>query len=192
MPNTTKLALEASLKNMLLHKPLDKITINDLTADCGISRMSFYYHFKDIYDLVEWVCIEDGRRALQGKKTYDTWQEGMLQIFEAVLENKPFILNVYRSVRKEKIENYLYKLTYGLIADVVGEICVGTDLAEEDKAFIAGFYKYGFVGVILDWIDHGMKEDYKAIVKKMSIALRGNITNSIHNFERVKKPIGIE
>ena len=41
--------------------------------------MTFYYHFKDIYDLVEWVCIEDGKRALQDKKTYDTWQEGMGQ-----------------------------------------------------------------------------------------------------------------
>ena len=93
MPNT-KLALESSLKKFLLHKPLDKITINDLTTDCGISRMSFYYHFKDIYDLAEWVCVEDGRRALQDKKTYETWPEGLCQVFEAVLENKPFILNV--------------------------------------------------------------------------------------------------
>ena len=121
MSNTTKTALEASLKKLLLVKPLDKITINDLTEECGISRMAFYYHFKDIYDLVEWVCIEDGKRALQGKKTYDTWQEGMCQIFEAVLENKPFILNVYRSVSRQKLESYLNKLTYQLIADVVEE-----------------------------------------------------------------------
>lgn len=52
MTNATKLALEESLKHLLLKKPLDKITINDLTTDCGISRMTFYYHFKDIYDLV--------------------------------------------------------------------------------------------------------------------------------------------
>ena len=92
MPNTTKQALEESLKHMLLKKPLDKITIRDITEDCGISRMAFYYHFKDIYDLVEWACIEDASKALQGKKTYETWQEGLLQIFEAVQENRPFIL----------------------------------------------------------------------------------------------------
>ena len=103
MPNLTKQALEESLKKLLLVKPLDKITINDLTSDCGISRMAFYYHFKDIYDLVEWSCIEDATRALQGKKTYADWQEGLLQIFEAVQENKPFILNVYRSVSREQI-----------------------------------------------------------------------------------------
>ena len=53
MSQITKRALEASLKNLLLQKPLNKITINDITEDCGINRMTFYYHFKDIYDLVE-------------------------------------------------------------------------------------------------------------------------------------------
>ncbi len=189
MPNTTKLALEASLKKLLLHKKIDKITINDLTADCGISRMSFYYHFKDIYDLVEWICVEDGKQALKDKKTYDTWQEGMLQIFEAVLENKPFILNVYNTVSREKIESYLYKLTYQLIADVVEERCVGIELERENKEFIAEFYKYGFVGIMLDWIGRGMKDDYKEIVEKMSVTLHGNITNSIHNFEKTEQKI---
>ncbi|MDE6881635.1 MAG: TetR/AcrR family transcriptional regulator [Lachnospiraceae bacterium] len=184
MANTTKYALEASLKRLLGHKSLDKITIQDLTADCGISRMSFYYHFKDIYDLVEWSCIEDGRKALQGKKTYDTWQEGMLQIFEVVMENRQFIMNVYRAVERSKIESYLYELTYRLIVDVVEEKCADVKLAPEDKIFIADFYKYGFVGIMLDWIDRGMKEDYAEIVEKMSITLHGNITHSIHNFEK--------
>ena len=49
--------------------------------------MTFYYHFKDIYDLVEWSCLEDARKALEEKKTHDTWQEGFLNIFEAVLAN---------------------------------------------------------------------------------------------------------
>ena len=182
MSNTTKRALEASLKKLLLQKPLDKITIQDLTTDCGISRMAFYYHFKDIYDLVEWACVEDGKRALQGKRTYNSWQEGLEQIFKAVLENKPFIMNVYRSVSKDQIESYLYKLTFELIEGVVNEKAEGTGLPEEDKRFIADFYKYGFVGVMLDWIKDGMQEDYSTIVKKMSLTLHGNISNSIGNF----------
>lgn len=183
MANTTKNALEVSLKKLLKEKPFDKITIADLTGDCGISRMTFYYHFQDIYELAEWVCIEDGKQALKDKKTYDTWQEGMIQVFEAVLENKPFIANIYRSVDKAKIENYLYKLSYQLIADVVDEKCAGDNLSEADKQFIADFYKYGFVGIMLDWVDKGMKDDYHKIVEQLSTTLRGNIANSIHNFE---------
>ena len=184
MSNATKYALEAAFKKLLLKKPLDKITINDLTGECGISRMAFYYHFKDIYDFVEWVCLEDARRAIQGKKTYDTWQEGLLQIFEAVVENKPFIMNVYRTLSREQIESYLFKLTHDLLMGVVEEKSDGINISEEEKAFIADFYKYGFVGIMLDWIKDGMKEDYDDITDKISITLKGNIGNSIHNFTK--------
>ena len=140
MSNTTKQALEASLKKVMLQKPLDKITISDITLDCGISRMAFYYHFKDIYDLVEWSCLEDAKRALQGKKTYD--------LLKAVVEEKT----------------------------------AGMQIREEQKEFIANFYKYSFVGIMLDWIKQGMKEDYSEIVDNMALTLHGSITNSVQNF----------
>lgn len=140
MSNTTKQDLEASLKKVMLQKPLDKITISDITSDCGISRMAFYYHFKDIYDLVEWSCLEDAKRALQGKKTYD--------LLKAVVEEKT----------------------------------AGMQIREEEKEFIANFYKYSFVGIMLDWIKQGMKEDYSEIVDNMALTLHGSITNSVQNF----------
>ena len=68
MSNTTKQALEASLKKVMLQKPLDKITISDITSDCGISRMAFYYHFKDIYDLVEMVLSGGCKKSAAGEK----------------------------------------------------------------------------------------------------------------------------
>ena len=184
MPNATKAALEESLKRLLLKKPLDKITITDLTTDCGISRMAFYYHFKDIYDLVEWSCVEDGTKALQGKKTSESWTEGLTQVFEAVLENKPFIMNVYRSVDRERMENYLYRLTYDLIAGVVEEKSKGLDITEEDKKFIANFYKYGFVGIMIEWIQAGMKENIEELVNKMSLTLHDTVTTSVQNFQQ--------
>ena len=184
MPNTTKAALEESLKRLLLKKPLDKITITDITTDCGISRMAFYYHFKDIYDLVEWSCVEDGTTALQGKKTSESWTEGLTQIFEAVLENKPFIMNVYRNVDRERIENYLFKLTYDLIVGVVEEKSKGLNITEEDKKFIADFYKYGFVGIMLEWIREGMKENIEDLVRMMDLTLHDTVTTSIHNFQK--------
>lgn len=187
MSNITKHALAESLKKLLLKKPLNKITINDLTTDCGISRMAFYYHFKDIYDLVEWTCLEESRKALQGKKTYDTWQEGLLQIFEAVYENKPFIINAYNAVSREQIENFLFQLTHDLIISVVEEQARSTSLTQEQKSFIADFYKYSFVGIMLDWIRQGMKSDYTDIWKNMCITLHGNITNSIQNFTKHAK-----
>lgn len=186
MSQVTKRALEASLKHLLLQKPLNKITINDIAEDCGINRMTFYYHFKDIYDLVEWCCEEDASRALAGKKTYETWQQGLLQIFEAVLENKPFIMNVYHSVSREQVESYLYKLTYDLLEGVVEEKAQGMSVRDEDKKFIATVYKYSFVGLMLDWIKGNMKDDPALLVERLDQVIHGGINAALQRLRTDK------
>ncbi len=184
MTQTTKRALESSLKHLLLKKPLNQITINDIAEDCGISRMTFYYHFKDIYDLIEWSCIEDAKKVIQGNKTYDTWQQGFLALLDALLENKPFIYNVYNSVSREQIERYLYQVTYDLLISVVEERASGLNVSEEDKQFITDFYKYAFVGLMLNWIQNGMKKDPKQLVKQLSTFLHGDFERALQAFAR--------
>ena len=183
MSQVTKRALEQSLKNLLLKKPLTKITVGDITDDCGINRMTFYYHFKDIYDLVEWSCLEDAKRALDEKKTYDTWQQGLLQIFKAVQENKPFILNVYRCVHREQVEKYLQPLVDQLLLNVINEEVAGITVRDEDKQFIAQVYSYMFIGLMLDWIKDDMREDPQQIVEKLSKLIKGSVSVALSRFK---------
>ncbi len=183
MSQVTKRALEQSLKNLLLKKPLTKITVGDITEDCGINRMTFYYHFKDIYDLVEWSCLEDAKRALEEKKTYDTWQQGFLQIFKAVQENKPFILNVYRCVHREQVEKYLQPLVDQLLLNVINEEAAGITVLDEDKQFIAQVYTYMFIGLMLDWIKDDMREDPQQIVEKLSKLIKGSVSVALSRFK---------
>ena len=186
MSQITKRALEQSLKNLLQQKPLNKITISDITEDCGISRMT-YYHFKDIYDLVEWACVEDAAKALQNKKTHDTWQQGFIQIFHAVRENKPFVMNVYRCVSREQVEKYLVPLTDHLLMGVIAEQSAGMTVREEDKQFIAQVYSYSFVGLMLDWIKDDMQAEPEILVNKLALVLQGSIAQALERF-RTDKP----
>ncbi len=183
MSQVTKRALEQSLKNLLLKKPLTKITINDIAEDCGINRMTFYYHFKDIYDLVEWSCLEDARRALDEKKTYDTWQQGLLQIFEAVQQNKPFILNVYHCVHREQVEKYLRPLVERLLLDVLSEEARGMTVKDEDMQFIVRIYSYMFIGLMLDWIKDDMTEDPQIIVDRFAKLIKGSMSVALTRFK---------
>ena len=187
MSQTTKRALEASLKKLLLQKPLNKITINDITEDCGVNRMTFYYHFKDIYDLVEWACMEDAAKALANKKTYDTWQQGFIQIFHAVREDKVFVMNVYRCVSREQVEKYLVPLTDQLIMGVIAERSAGMTVREEDKQFIAQVHSYSFVGLMLDWIRDDMRADPEELVNRLAMVIHGGITQALERF-RTDRP----
>ena len=182
MSQITKRALEASLKKLLLQKPLDKITIRDITDDCGINRMTFYYHFKDIYDLIEWSLVEDADRVIAGNRTLATWQQGLLRIFEAVRDNRALILNIYRSVSHEQVELYLYRLTYDLMLGVVEEQAAGMSVRPEDKRFIADFYKYALVGLVLDWVRQGMREDPQQLVDRLSQLVSGNIAAALARY----------
>lgn len=184
MSDITKRAISASLKKLLLTKNLNKITIQDITDDCGINRQTFYYHFADIYDLVEWTCIEDTEKVLKENKTYDTWQEGFLAVFVLAKKDKTFIDNIYRSVSLEMLEQYLYRLVYPLIKGVVDEKAKNLVVRDDEKRYIADFYKYAFVGVLLEWVRSDMRETPEAIVGRVSKIADGAIELAFHNFNK--------
>ena len=101
MSEITKKALATSLKKLLSKKELSKITISNITNDCGVNRQTFYYHFKDVYDLLEWIYLNEVIQSMDGKDTYDTWQQGFLSIFEYILDNKEFVKNILKKVKHE-------------------------------------------------------------------------------------------
>lgn len=182
MAQTTKKAFAASLKKLLSQKPLEKIKISDITNDCEVNRQTFYYHFKDIYDLLEWVYTNEATRALGDKKTYDTWQEGFYEIFEYILENKSFVINTYNSVSREYLERYLYNETYYLLLGVVEEKSKDMCVMDKDKSFIADFYKFAFVGLVIDWIKKGMGEEPRDIIKRLNTLITGNIEMALERY----------
>ena len=179
----TKRALEESLKRLLLTKPLNKITIADITSDCGISRMTFYYHFQDIYDLVEWACEEDAARAIAGNKTADTWQTGLLDTFLALRENKPFIASIYHDMSREQVERFLVPVVSDLVKSVVDEHAARRHVREQDRDFIARFFAHALIGTVLDWIARDMRDDPQQLVQRVAAIADGAIETALDRLE---------
>lgn len=184
MSDITKIALATSLKKMLSKKPLSKVTIKDITDDCGVKRQTFYYHFTDIYDLIEWIYTNEAiNPVIKENDTYEKWQEGFLSIFNYVLENKSFIKNTYNSISREYVNNFLYKHTYKLLKNVLDEEAQGIKIRDEDKEFITRFYQYSFVGVIQNWVEKGMKEEPKRIIERLNKILEGSFKKALNNLK---------
>ena len=177
----TKRALEQALKSVLKTKNLKKVTIQDIADECGINRNTFYYHFKDIYDLVEWICIEDGKKALSQYRQYDNWENGTIGLLNMMLANKAFVENVYRNVGRERIESFLFPQIKQVIASIVYEEAEGISVTDEEKEFAAEMYQYIFVGVILRWIHEGMKDNPDELVGKLAVALNGSMKLCLKN-----------
>jgi len=184
--DATKVAMSNALKEQLKKKKLSKITINDIASACNISRMTFYYHFQDIYDLTEWTLEEAAGRAIGENRTYESLQQGFEGLLRELQANQTLILNIYRSMDREMIERYLLKKAESLLMPVVEHESHGLPVNEENKRRVAIFYSYAFLGVLMEWIGKGMAAPPREVVKMVSAIVQGDFRNSLENLGKLE------
>ena len=184
--DATKVAMSNALKGLLKKKKLSKITINDIASACNISRMTFYYHFQDIYDLTEWTLEEAAGRAIGENRTYESWQQGFEGLLRELQANQTLILNIYRSMDREMIERYLLKKAESLLMPVVEHESHGLPVNEENKRRVAIFYSYAFLGVLMEWVGKGMAAPPREVVKMVSAIVQGDFRNSLENLGKLE------
>lgn len=184
--DATKVAMSNALKEQLKKKKLSKITINDIASACNISRMTFYYHFQDIYDLTEWTLEEAAGRAIGENRTYESWQQGFEGLLRELQANQTLILNIYRSMDREMIERYLLKKAESLLMPVVEQESHGLPVNEENKRRVAIFYSYAFLGVLMEWVGKGMAAPPREVVKMVSAIVQGDFRNSLENLGKLE------
>lgn len=183
MSSITKLALADSLKKLMQHRPLDKITVKDLVEDCGVNRQTFYYHFRDIYDLLGWIFQTEAYDAITDCQNYDTWQKGFLKVLQYVKDNSGFCLNAFRSMGREQLEFFLNNVTFALISSVMEELSEGVRIREEDKKFIDRFFTFAITGMLTDWMRSGMKTPPEALVQELSTLMEGQLIMAIKRYK---------
>lgn len=182
MSDSTKRALADALKKYLMVKPLDKITISDLTNECGVNRQTFYYHFKDIYDLIEWMYVKKAKQVFNESHSINSWKDSMLELFDMMRKDSNFVIRTYHSVTRESLENFLYQKTSVILKDAIDEILGDRKIAPADREFIADFYKYAFVGIVLDWVKKDMSEDPEVIISRIDKLVSVNFQESVLRF----------
>ena len=182
MSNITKSALETSLKKLLKTNRIDKITIRQITDDCGISRAAFYYHFRDIYDLVEWIFVKRFIEPFSRKPDTAPWDKRLTDILDEMYREKDFVYSIYNFVNFKRLQNYLYEFLNNYLYGIIKKKSAGYALSEENKRTIADFYKYSIVGAIFDWLDKGMDISPGALVRKISLFGSGGIDYQIKKF----------
>lgn len=183
MKTDTKKELSDALIELLKTKPLSKITVSNITDECGTSRMTFYYHFNNVNQLVAWTCEQAIGEAMVDLSSYETWQEGLRKLFQVMLDKKELFYNIYHSASHQDIESFLYYHGSRLLMNIMATHCKDIHVSEENKEFIVNFYKYGCTGVITNWIDTGMSDDPEVLIDKLSTVMEGEFARALQAFE---------
>ncbi|MFL0268800.1 TetR/AcrR family transcriptional regulator [Candidatus Clostridium radicumherbarum] len=184
MHNETKALLANTLIVMLQKRPIDKITVKDLVDECGLTRQTFYNHFYDIYELVEWIYLQATEKSLAEKKDYDTWQRGFYQVLISILNNKVLVQNTYRSTNRDSLERYMYTVIYDQIIAVVERQAIGMSVDQKHKNFIAHFYSLAFIALIFEWLKDGMKEKPEDIVEQTAVLIKGDFEKALKKYAK--------
>ena len=182
MTSLTERALAASLGKLLSKKTLDKITVKDITDDCGVNRQTFYYHFHDIYQLLEklFSITADDFLAQYGSSV--NWKENILMLMEKLLANKSLILNAFYSVDRSQWGKFLQKLARPALQNIAAEFSKGLNIKEEDFNFIVDIFTFAFVGILTEWIAEGMPVEYRKIIDRFFTITEGTLQNNLERF----------
>ena len=180
MSALTKKALLVAFGDLLEEKPFNKITITDITSRCGLNRMTFYYHFDNIYELMIWGLEMQMHEVSKDYINYENWKTGYLRVFYFALERKTYIKKVFRTLEQEHLEHYLNKIAEQMVLSVIEDKSGDKPLNEDDKLFTAQICAYVLVGILMSWVSRGMKETPEIMIKRTGRLLDGMIEKTIN------------
>lgn len=179
MAHATKQLLSNSLKKLLTKKTLDKITVTELAEDCKVNRQTFYYNFQDIYDLLDWTLEQERQQLLSsdafGEDTLKNW-DNLLAYLKA---NKTFILNTYHSLAHPLLEKTLKNDIRPLVEIAVSRYTKESSISEADKALLIKIYTLAFVGILREWLDNDLDENYDLDFKRLLPMLQRSLQFNI-------------
>ena len=167
--NITKKAIANSFKEQMENRPFNKISVTDITDGCGLNRQSFYYHFQDKYDLINWIFETEILIPVANDFSMDKWQEKLLEILNMLEKNHKFYTNAIKYANTE-FRAYILEVVTEYYKAIVKDMQRSSNktIAEEDELFISSFFAYGTAGVFGDWIMGGMKEKPEKLTNRLS------------------------
>lgn len=146
--NITRKALADSMKELMEREDFSKISVADICNGCGMNRKSFYYHFKDKYDLVNWIFDIEFLSVMNPREQSDSWKmmEALCFYF---YENRKFYANALQIKGQNSFEEHFVELVEPFIEEPILHI-ISTE--GDNSRFYVDFCMDAFLGAIKRWI----------------------------------------
>ena len=148
--NSTKLAFANALKSLLGTKELSAVRVQELCRICGAERPTFYYHFRDKYDLVCWIYEQDLMEAMDGFG--GRYSEARIEkLLLRMAEEQTFYRRAFNDSGQNALLPYILQSNIHLARQLMGDRQMLENLTQED-AFHIHMYTYAWCGCLQDWV----------------------------------------
>lgn len=157
--NITKRIIRESFMELLNERPMNKITVKDITDRCGVNRNTFYYHYQDVPALVEEICAQQVERFVKDYPKISSIDECLDAAMKFALENKRAIMHLYSSSNWDTYVNALWRICEQTVRTYFNTVFGHEKFSDRDKEIIIRYHKCESFGLIIDWISNGMKTE---------------------------------
>lgn len=175
----TKQAIAAGVKDLMMTKPFSSISVSDIARRCHINRNTFYYHFRDKYDVITWIFYNEITPIVSGGMHADCWSDSLFALCRTMQENRAFYLNALSVAGQNSFTQCLLEFYQSLVANLLHNADQSGSLSSEDVRFVSRFYAYALIGTILEWAKEGMNADPAPFIRRLERMINGELFDGI-------------
>jgi len=184
MPSFTRKAIMEAFLKILDEKPLGKITIRDIVDECGINRNTFYYHFADIPELLETIIKEETDHVISSHSDVSSFEECLTVAVQYILKNRRAMLHIHNSVNREIMERSLMRLCEYMVRTYLRTAFGELSIVKEDLEALVTAYKCQAFGLLIDWMNSGLNDDFENTLLRLCELRKGTIDEMIARCRR--------
>lgn len=179
MKLNTKYAIQASFRDLLQKKSLDKITVRDIVEDCGLTRNTFYYHYEDIYDLFDDYLDTQMQRILESLPKDGSWEDALEQLLVSIFDTPRTGRHIFFSKKRDTLRQYLNKLIASVLERYVMENQEGLHVSADDRRLICDTCSFALYGLLEQWLTGPDAPLMREKLQRVTSCFGGTIRNAL-------------
>lgn len=157
MSNITRKLISEKTLELASKRPVNKITVKEVVDACGITRNTFYYHFHDVYDVLNSI-LKDKMTELNFDDNTD-FDNKIFDLIDYCASYKKVWKNLYAAMGREKFSEFVLR-EMSFVIEAYIDSHEGAELINKrDRRIISEFYGEGLVGVMIRWIQNRKGSD---------------------------------
>lgn len=168
MKTMTRTVIMQGFVRMLERMPFDKITVSALTKECGISHNTFYYHYQDIYALLEAFFHQYIMNYVAEDGQMD-WAEMARVLLNNCKANKRMVYHAFNSLSRERLERVVFDASDDFFTNYVRQTAGEREIGEGKLRSVSELLRYCFFGYFLKFLWNNMEDDEDEIIGSMSL-----------------------
>ncbi len=178
----TRLRFAKALKGLLRQKSLEKITVSELVTACEMNRKTFYYHFTDIYDLLNWMLERESVEVVRQYDLLADYGEAIRFVMDYMEANEVILRNICHNAGRDRLKDFFFlgfvSIFRRSIDTVAERNCLS--LSEEFLHYQSHFYAEATAGLMVDWVEKKLRPEREQAVLYVSTILRASIPAVLH------------